>query len=639
MTATLWVEEREIFRPADRLTVSEWADRYRRLDPVHCSFPGRWRTEFTPYLRGIQDAYSDTLCRDIVLMGSTQWGKTESELNMLLWTPVEDPMPTMFVLPSEEDAKSFASSRLRLAIDYCEPAALRRTADWNNHQIGFEGMWLYMAWSNSPGRLASRSIGRLFMDEVDKYGEFSGKEADPISLASERLRWWQNSRRVLSSTPTTQRGYIWRHWRESDQRWYWVPCPACSAYQPLRFARETVVWGEERDPAEIKARRLAVYVCQHCGEHIRDEQTTKRAMLAQGVWVPEGGRVSKAGKVTGVRLDGEVRGFHVNALYSPMLSWSDVAAQFLRSKDDVRELMNFTNSWLGWPWTEKSAETKADMVRSKVVAVPRSAVPQESLVLVAGVDVQQACLYYSVRAHWWGDQSQTIEYGIAESFEQLAQLLLVRTFPRVRPGGVVDESDRAQIRLINMDSNYRTDEVHAFCLKFADRCRPVRGVDRASVPIQSFRIQRGLDGKPVGILKWQVDTSYFKDKLTRRLHTGLGESGSWSVHAEPTDEFVGHMTSEHRVLTRGKRTKVVAEAWEPRPGGGPNHWWDCEVYCEAAAEMLGLYAIRSEEDAAVARGVRTKVQAAQEEASRSTVSRLSERASPKRGSWIRRKGR
>ncbi len=41
------------FRPDPRLTVSEWADRHRRLSARASSEPGPWRTSRTPYLKEI----------------------------------------------------------------------------------------------------------------------------------------------------------------------------------------------------------------------------------------------------------------------------------------------------------------------------------------------------------------------------------------------------------------------------------------------------------------------------------------------------------------------------------------------------------------------------------------------------------
>ena len=45
-------------RPEERLTVSQWADKYRDLSEVSSAEPGKWRTSRTPYLREIMDVLS-----------------------------------------------------------------------------------------------------------------------------------------------------------------------------------------------------------------------------------------------------------------------------------------------------------------------------------------------------------------------------------------------------------------------------------------------------------------------------------------------------------------------------------------------------------------------------------------------------
>ena len=71
------------WKPADSLSVSEWADRHRILHPLTSAEPGKWSTDRTPYLREIMDSFSDPACERVTLMASTQVGKTECILNMI----------------------------------------------------------------------------------------------------------------------------------------------------------------------------------------------------------------------------------------------------------------------------------------------------------------------------------------------------------------------------------------------------------------------------------------------------------------------------------------------------------------------------------------------------------------------------
>ena len=73
----------QILAPPPELTDSEWADLYRQLSPEASAEPGQWRTSRVPYLREIMDALNDPRIETIVIMSSSQVGKTELILNII----------------------------------------------------------------------------------------------------------------------------------------------------------------------------------------------------------------------------------------------------------------------------------------------------------------------------------------------------------------------------------------------------------------------------------------------------------------------------------------------------------------------------------------------------------------------------
>ena len=82
-------------RPDPLLTVSEWADRYRRLSGKAAAEPGPWRTERTPYLREIMDALSPSSpVERTVLMSGSQIGKTECGNNWVGYMIHKSPGPS-----------------------------------------------------------------------------------------------------------------------------------------------------------------------------------------------------------------------------------------------------------------------------------------------------------------------------------------------------------------------------------------------------------------------------------------------------------------------------------------------------------------------------------------------------------------
>ncbi|NCC97790.1 MAG: phage terminase large subunit family protein, partial [Synergistales bacterium] len=62
--------------PPPTLTVSEWADNYRRLSNEYAPEPGQWRTERAPYQRELMDCSADPRVRKVSIMAAAQTGKT-----------------------------------------------------------------------------------------------------------------------------------------------------------------------------------------------------------------------------------------------------------------------------------------------------------------------------------------------------------------------------------------------------------------------------------------------------------------------------------------------------------------------------------------------------------------------------------
>lgn len=90
--------------------------------------------------------------------------------------------------------------------------------------------------------------------------------------------------------------------------------------------------------------------------------------------------------------------------------------EFLDSKDDPEKLQNFVNSWLAEPWEDTKLKTTADTVAERQTDLPELAVPGWARMLTGGVDVQETCLYWTIRA--WGDHitSQNIAHGQGNVF-------------------------------------------------------------------------------------------------------------------------------------------------------------------------------------------------------------------------------
>ena len=143
---------------------------------------------------------------------------------MLGYIIQQDPSPAMIVYPSDKLGESISENRIKPMLK-SSPALKRLFKEFQSQklELQFDGMYLTISGANSPSSLASKAIKYLFLDEVDKYPGASKKEADPISLARERVKTFRNSKVYLTSTPTISAGHIWKSLMGADiEKHYFV---------------------------------------------------------------------------------------------------------------------------------------------------------------------------------------------------------------------------------------------------------------------------------------------------------------------------------------------------------------------------------------------------------------------------------
>lgn len=558
----------EVLRPRKRLPVSKWAEKYRMMPDTN-AIPGPWRNSVTPYLVEIMDTFSDDDVEEIVFVKPTQVGGTSAMENMLASLIDQDPGPTMVVYPSEKLADRTVEAKLEPMIKQCKPLAERyRENESQRLQLKFGTMTVYLNGANSPSDLASTNIRYLFLDEVDKYPGASKKEADPVSLAIERTKTYKARKKIyITSTPTLKTGHIWRRMEAAEaEKHYFVPCPHCGEFIELKFAQ--LKWPSKDDvPTATERAEMANYVCQACGCVITDRD--KGRMLAGGRWQTVRQSTAKPKSVA----------FWLNTLYSPFTAFSEIAKEFMHSKDDPELLHNFANSWLAEPWEDTKLKTSAELVMERQTEVEAYALPEWTKLITGGIDVQENCLYWTIRA--WGDYmtSQNIAHGQALSMNEVEQIMNTEF---VRPDG-----QRLLVSLALMDSGDQTDDVYDFCMLNADWVLPCKGT---STMLSNYKLStiNKAGSKANGMTLVLVDGGKYKDMIASRMRRPNGR-GSWMVYKDCDLEYAEQVTAEHKVTERANGKEVTR--WEPKTTHADNHYLDCEVYAAAAADMREVRAL------------------------------------------------
>jgi len=555
--------------PDPVLTVDEWASRHRVLSSVSSAEPGRWSTGRTPYLKAVMDALSATTrAQRVVLMAGAQIGKTEAGLNWLGYVIHHSPGPMLLVQPTVEGAKRVSKQRIDALIESSPELASRvkdpRARDSGNTQLmkEFPGGVLVMTGANSAVGLRSMPVRYLFLDEVDGYPGDADGEGDPVALAVQRAATFLNRKIYLCSTPTIKgHSRIEKAYLESNQQVHEVPCDYCGAYSPMYW--RNIRW-------EHNKMAQAAWHCPHCeGAH---PEYRKPALLAKGRWTAT------------AEGDGNTLGFHLSSLYSPWLSWGEIALEHHAAKEDPVRLKVWVNTKLAESWEERESETldaEGLMTRRKAYG---PAIPAEVALLTCGIDVQDDRLELEVVGWGRDEESWSIDYKVLwgdpsapDTWVQLDAYLGSRFEHETLANGLTIEAACLDT------GGHHTLAAYAFCKgRERNRIWAIKGAGGSGAgkrPIWPKRPSKANKGR-VNLFTVGVDAA--KEAIYARLKK---ETGAGAMHF-PLDrdaQYFEQLTAE-RVRTR--YVKGFALRYWCKPDGRRNEALDCRVYAYAALHGL-----------------------------------------------------
>jgi phage terminase large subunit GpA-like protein len=622
--------ERRIYRKRKKIPVSVWASRHRIVTrgPLEGT---RYKNSTTPYLPGIMDASFFPSVETIIICAALQVGKSFCVDTCIGYATDIEPGPVLYVYPDEETAVENSKDRILPMIQQSSRLRQYLTGSADDEaakRINLQHMQIYMAWARSAVKLANKSIRHLVLDEIDKYPETAGKrETDPISLAEGRTRTYRFNRKIWkASTPTVESGPIWKALTTEAQVIfdYWVRCPFCKTYQIMDF--EHIKWpADVRDPVKVKAEELAWYECKTCAAHWNDYDRDRAVRLGQWRSRRKNGTQmntekadqnknkkdlkslnenicvdlceSVSSSVGGQKLMAYLKehrprniGFHLPSWISHFVSLSEPAASFLTyvQTGDLNDFKDFQNKHKAEPWRIQFQERKEDRITALCDERPSGIVPSGGVVaaLVAGVDTQDNGFYYRVRAFGFGMEQESwgVRFGFVDSFEALRQVLFEEAYVDV-------EGQKYVITLALQDAmGHKTAEVYDFVRPWQGRIFAAQGVDRRTMTTMvnwsTLEFYPGTK-KPIrgGIRLLRHNANLWKNTLAHKLEIKPGDPGAFHVERDSDVlEYARQMCAE--VLNENEQWICQAQR--------ANHYWDCEVLCLVAADVLRLkYKARS----------------------------------------------
>lgn len=570
------------FTPPEDITVSEWAEKYRRLSAEASAEPGLWRNARTPYLREVMDCFTDPRVRHIVMVAASQVGKSEFLNNCIGYIVDQDPGSILFIHPTTVDAKEYSRLRIAPMIRDC-PTLRSRVRDPKSRDSGntllqksYPGGVLTLCGSTEAHALASKPIRYVVGDERDRWALSAGTEGDPWDLAMARQTTFYNAKAIEVSTPTIKSASAIEaaYGQGTMERWV-SQCPHCGAWQEIRW-QDIRYESEERQVAGKRTHIVhdIYYICPSCAA-VSDEQTMKKQPAR---WQADNPEAYAQG----------CRSFWLNAFVSSWASWESIVQKFLAALGSTRKLQVVYNTCFGELWEDRGEIEDEEGLLARREDYPAE-LPDGVLVLTCGVDTQKDRLEYEVVGHghfgetWgikkgilmgsplddevWSALDDVIEhqYTFADGFG----LQISRTF--VDEGGLATQQVREQCRARQGKK--------VFCIK------GIAGADRPyTAPPKMQKIT--INGRYIG-RGWVYHLGVDAGKSMIRDNLRVKAPGPKYCHFPRRDDYgeayFKGLQSEREVYEGGKRRAY----WEKIPGRERNEPLDCRNYALAAFKSMG----------------------------------------------------
>jgi phage terminase large subunit GpA-like protein len=118
----------------------------------------------------------------------------------------------------------------------------------------------------------------------------------------------------------------------SSQNHYFFKCPCCSRFTELTFPECLVITAEELIDPRVEDSHLICKECKGFAARIRGNRSSFRGSQ----WVES-------------YADRDIKGWHINQLYSPTVTPVEIAKKYLKAQQDKSEEQEFWNSKMGVP--------------------------------------------------------------------------------------------------------------------------------------------------------------------------------------------------------------------------------------------------------------------------------------------------
>lgn len=591
-----------IVEPRARVSFAQWLpDNIKLVDgPNAGEF---WKASGAPYLLEIADCLSDDHpCNEVTVRKSQQTGASILALAWCLYIADLEPANTLYAAPGIEFLRDLHNAKFQPMLESWQKHIRRDVflAQVSRSSVGsttfekvFPGGRLWLANAHSVTDLSGKTAKKGVRDEFSKWQNIPGY-GDPNTLFKGRFTAFRRSRnyKILNiSTPEVDTGdpamdghcRISASFERSDQRYWHCACPECSKLFVHRF---------ERFRVNAKHPHKSYFECW-CGHHI--SETERVVAVRDGRWIAaidSDVESEEAGdEIVPVRRD---PGFHIDAFMSMMMTYGDIADDYLESRKSETARKDFSTLDLGLPYRYRGDAPDHMRLFERREEYKRGQIPPQALILTIAADVQMRGIYYEVLAHAPNRETWVVDVGYIDGstteHDAGAFVELHKLWEREWPAAY---GKRRRFDEFGIDANYHTGAVLTWA-RGHPGVKALQGRDGWGHPPLGVATDQDIDyrgrrikggAKLRGVGTWQL-----KSTLYSRLALSATAEGSAIAYPDGychfgtflDENYFKQITSEclREKIVRGRKQQV----WEPTASHADNHFLDCRVYNLALAD-------------------------------------------------------
>ena len=552
-------------KPFENKSVVEWAEDNVVLSERITEQAGLYSTKSYPYVREVLENFADPQVKQISLCWGSQTSKTTTIYIGVGYSVDQKPSPVLMVYPTDAVVRTFSQDRLIpfFTDTKCLYDRMPKSANGNidkdritTNRLEFDRCSINLVGGGSRANVRNYPVSILVLDEIDIISESSRREA------MDRVKGRRNYKVIQASTPLEETTGIWGEYQNGDRRKYMMPCPHCLneiSFEwkigddfMIRYDREKSRTPDGYNLNEVI--KTTYYYCQVCNKPIDDKQ--KQVMLGQGKWRAQ----SSSNKH---------RSYHLNSLYSPTLTFSDIMVKWIQAHDNVDGIRNFVQGWLAEPWKDEILNVSVEKIQELEGEYERGTIKGELRIM--SVDVQRSHFYYIVRGFDKDGSSYLIDHSMVPTFADLDDAFATYECHY----GVMDTGygDRAQ-------------ECYEQLFLRRRSWTGIKGWKSMATPFKVNQIDpfsgSGKQGKHK-IKLIHLDVTVWQGELGARR---AGKTKGWRLYKDPDIMYLKQLSSKWQHESVNKKGEVSVE-WRTKSGAG-DHYWDCETYCLAFSKLVGF---------------------------------------------------